>query len=68
VVRSWVKGKKTWFGGGERGKPILKFLLRLFWEKCPVRITCRPKEARMSGNHLVHAIRDRERKHPHRNR
>ena len=27
---SWVKGKRVWSGGGERGKPILGFLLRLF--------------------------------------
>ena len=27
---SWVKGKRVWSGGGESGKPILGFLLRLF--------------------------------------
>ena len=27
---SWVRGKRVWSGGGERGKPILGFLLRLF--------------------------------------
>ena len=27
----WVKGKRVWSGGGDRGKPILGFLLRLFW-------------------------------------
>ena len=27
---SWVRGKRVWPGGGERGKPILGFLLRLF--------------------------------------
>ena len=30
VVRSWVSGKRAWFGGEERGKPILRFLLGLF--------------------------------------
>ena len=27
---SWVRGKRVWSSGGERGKPILGFLLRLF--------------------------------------
>ena len=48
VVRSWVRGKRAWSGDGERGKPILGFLLRLFWRKCPTRMTYHPKEARMS--------------------
>ena len=34
TVRSWVRGKRVWFGGEERGKPILRFLLGLFWGKC----------------------------------
>ena len=42
TVRSWVKGKRAWFGGGERGKPILGFLLGLFWGKCPARMTYYP--------------------------
>ena len=44
MVRSWVRGKRVWFGGRERGKLILGFLLGLFWEKCPVGMTYRPKE------------------------
>ena len=48
----WVRGKR---GHGlivRRGKkPILGFLLRLFWEKCPAGMTCHPKEVRMSWNH-----------------
>ena len=41
----WVKVK----GGcglavGRKGKPILGFLLKLFWEKCPAGMTCHPKE------------------------
>ena len=58
---SWVRGKRSWSSGGERGKPILGFLHRLFWGKCHVGMTYRPKEVRMSWNHYVHAIRDRER-------
>ena len=30
TVKSWVRGKRAWFGGGERGRPILRFLPRLF--------------------------------------
>ena len=48
VVRSWVRGERAWSGGEERGKPILGFLLRLFWGKCPAGMTYHPKEARMS--------------------
>ena len=36
TMRSWVRGKRAWFGSGEKGKPILKFLPELFWRKCPV--------------------------------
>ena len=62
----WVIGQRAWSGGGERKeKPILGFLLRLFWGKCPARITCHPKEARMSWNHQVHTMRDRERESTH---
>ena len=57
----WVMGQRAWYGGGERKKPILRFLLRLFWGKCLVGMTYHPKEERMSWNHQVHAMRDRER-------
>ena len=40
---SWVRGKRVSSSGGEKGKPILRFLLRLFWGKCPTGMTCRPK-------------------------
>ena len=60
---SWVREHGLAVGKGK--KPILGFLLRLFWGKCPARITCHPKEARMSWNHQVHAMRDREREHTH---
>ena len=30
IVRSWVRGKRAWFGGGERGRLILRFLPGLF--------------------------------------
>ena len=62
---SWVKGKRVWSGSGERGKPILGFLLRLFWGKCPTGMTYRQKEVRMSWNHQVHAIMDGERESTH---
>ena len=39
TVRSWVRGKRAWFGGGGREKPILRFLLGLFWEKCHAGMT-----------------------------
>ena len=45
---SWVRGKRVWFGSGERGKLILEFLLRFFWGKCLAMITYHPKEVRMS--------------------
>ena len=48
---SWVRGKRVWSGGEEREKPILGFLLKLFWGKCPSGMTYRPKEVRMSWNH-----------------
>ena len=51
MVRSWVRGKKAWFGGGERGKPILGFLFRLFWGKRSAGMTSHPKEARMSWDY-----------------
>ena len=46
MVRLWVRGKRAWFGNGERKKNlILRFLLRLFWGKCPAGMTHYPKEA-----------------------
>ena len=51
VVRSWVRGKRAWSGGGEREKPILGFLLRLFGGKYSAGRTYRSKEVRMSWNH-----------------
>ena len=44
TVRSWVRGKRAWFGGEERRKPISRFLLGLFWGKCPAGMTYHPKE------------------------
>ena len=51
VVRLWVRSKKAWSSGGERGKPILGFLLKLFWGKYPAGMTYHPKKARMSWDH-----------------
>ena len=56
---SWVKGHGLVVGKGK--KPILGFLLRFFWGKCPIGMTCHPKEVRISWNHQVHAMRNRER-------
>ena len=30
AVKSWVRGKRAWFSGGEKGKPILRFLSGVF--------------------------------------
>ena len=47
--RSWVRGKRRHgLVVGRGGKPILGFLLRLFWGKCLAEMTCHPKEERMS--------------------
>ena len=63
---SWVKGNKGHGLVVGRGKkPILGFLLKLFWGKCPAGMTCHPKEVRMSWNYQVHAMRDRERERAH---
>ena len=48
---SWVRDKRVWSGSGERRKPILGFLLRLFWGKCPAGMTYRLKEVRMNWNY-----------------
>ena len=42
TMRSWVRGKSAWFSGGERERPILRFLSRLFWGKCPAKMTHHP--------------------------
>ena len=42
----WVRGHGLAVGRGK--KPIMGFLLGLFWEKYPVGMTCHPKEVRMS--------------------
>ena len=47
-MKSWVRGKRAWSSGREKGKPILGFLLRLFWGKCPVGMTYPLKEVRKS--------------------
>ena len=48
---------------GKGKKPILRFLLKLFWGKFDAGMTYRPKEVRVSGNHWVHAMRERESTH-----
>ena len=45
----WVKGKRGYSLAVRRiGKSILGFSLKLFWGKCPVRMTYHPKERKMS--------------------
>ena len=45
----WVRGKRGYgLAVGRRGKPILRFPLKLFWGKCPTGITYHPKEEKMS--------------------
>ena len=61
MVRSQVRGKRAWFGSWRGERPILRFLLGLFWGKCPVGMTYHPKEVKLSWNLQVHAMRYRER-------
>ena len=64
-MKSWVKGKRAWFGGGERGKTYFEVPARALlgevscWDDIP------PKGAKLSCNHLVHVMRDREREGTH---
>ena len=49
---SWVRGKRGHGLAVKRGKkPILRFLLWLFWGKCLTGMTYHSKEARISWNH-----------------
>ena len=43
----WGHGSKV--RGGERGKPILRFLPVLFWGKCPARMTHHPNGQSWAG-------------------
>ena len=45
----WVKDKRGYgLVVGRKGKPILKFPLKLFWGKCPAGMTYYPKDGKMS--------------------
>ena len=33
MVRSWVRGKRAWFGGGEKGKTYFEVLARVLLEE-----------------------------------
>ena len=45
----WVRGKReNDLVVERRGKPILGFPLKLFWGKCPTRMTYHPKEVKVS--------------------
>ena len=41
---------------GRKKGSILRFPLKLLWEKCPTRMASHPKEVRTSWDHLMHAI------------
>ena len=48
----WARGKRGYgLVVDRKGKSILGFLLKLFWGKCPARMTYHPKERKMSWNH-----------------
>ena len=48
----WVRGKRGYgLAVGRRGELILGFPLKLFWGKCPTRMTYHPKEGKISWNH-----------------
>ena len=43
----WVRGKREYgLTIGRREKPILGFLLKLFWGKCPAEMTYHPKKGK----------------------
>ena len=48
----WVRGKREYdLEVGRKGEPILAFPLKLFWGKCPARMTYHSKEEKISWNH-----------------
>ena len=61
TVRSWVRGKRAWFGGGEKRKTYFEVPTRALlgevscWDDIP------PKGAKLSWNHQVYVMRNRER-------
>ena len=61
-MRSWVRDKMAWFGGREREKTYFEVpTWALLGGKCPVGMTYHLKEAKLSWNHYVYAMRDKER-------
>ena len=48
VVRSWIRGKRAWFGGGGEGKTYFTVPARAFLGKCPAGMTYPLKEVRKS--------------------
>ena len=65
TVKSWVRGKRAWFGGREKGKPIWRFLPRPFWGEVSYWDDTPPKWAKLSWSNQVHAMRDRKREGTH---
>ena len=45
-----------WFGGGEKNRFIMGFLLKLFWERCPTGMASHLNEVSMGKDHLMHSI------------
>ena len=65
AVRSWVRGKRAWFGGGERGRLILRFLPGHFWGKCLTGMTHHPNKKSKAGAIRCMSLRDSEREDTH---
>ena len=60
-MRSWVRGKRAWFGSGERRKTYSKVPVRALLGEVSYWDDILPKGAKLSWNHWMHAMRDRER-------
>ena len=59
VVGHGSRQEKVWSGGRENGEPILRFSLKPFSGKCHAGMTYHPKEEKISWNHQIHVVRDR---------
>ena len=46
-----------WLGSREKKGSILKFSLKLLWERYPVGMISHPKEVSMGWDHLMHVIK-----------
>ena len=64
-MRSWVRGNRVWFGGGERGKTYFEVPAGALLGEVSYWDDILPKGAKLSWNHWMHAMRDREREGTH---